>query len=139
MRYDFGIRGRGCEISPSFEPKKEPSHEETTQTALTLHPVERGCSFGSVKYYGEKGCLRNNLMLQEAVFPLYSSPFLLDRLPFHYVIILQPLLSFQANYILAHGGGINSGTPPKRNGSQRVRSAAVPVGIVREDEKGEQE
>jgi hypothetical protein len=74
-------------------------NEESAQSALTTLPVEAGCSFGSLKYHGEKGVLRDNLRLQEAVFPHYFSPFRLDRLPFHCVLILEHHLSIPAEYI----------------------------------------
>jgi hypothetical protein len=54
-QHDFGIKGRGFRFPPSFEPKKGPSDEETTQIALDMLPMGRGCSVGSLKYPDEKG------------------------------------------------------------------------------------
>jgi hypothetical protein len=64
----LGLKAGVVNSPPSFEPKKGPSHEETAQNAFTMLPVEEGCSFGSLKYHGETGCLLNNLRLQQAVF-----------------------------------------------------------------------
>jgi hypothetical protein len=80
-------------------------------------PVEGGYSSGSLKCHGEKGCLHNNLGLQEAVFFfLLFYPFHLDRLPFHCVLMFEPHLSLKAKYILANGCGINTGKSSKGNG-----------------------
>jgi uncharacterized OB-fold protein len=68
------MKGRVFEFTPSYNPKKRPSHEEPTQIALTMLPIGPGCSVGSLTYHNEKGCLFNTLRLQEAEF--YFSPFL---------------------------------------------------------------
>ena len=57
---------------PSFNPKKGPSYEETTQNPLRMLPMGRGCSVGSLKYHGEKGCLYNSLRLR-VLLPSYQN------------------------------------------------------------------
>jgi hypothetical protein len=45
---EFIVKGRGCYFPFLFNPKKETSHEEATQNALSMLPVEGGCSVGSL-------------------------------------------------------------------------------------------
>jgi hypothetical protein len=78
MIINVTLRLRGEVLDDS---KKGPSHEETTQNALTMLPVGRGCSVGSLEIFWRKRGLYNILRLQEAVFsPLYFSSFLIKSL-----------------------------------------------------------
>jgi hypothetical protein len=45
---EFIVKGRGFYFPFLFNPKKETSHEETIQNALSMLPVEGGCSVGSL-------------------------------------------------------------------------------------------
>ena len=67
-QHDFAMKGGGFEIPPSFNPKKGPSHEQTTQVALTMLPIGLGCAVGGLTCRIEKRCLYNTLGLREADF-----------------------------------------------------------------------
>ena len=98
-----------------FNPKKGPSHEETTQNALSMLPMGWGCSVGSLTYHSEISRLYNTLRLQEAEF--YCSAILLKNFFFlFYVPIFRPHLTIRAKYILTNGSRPAISKPLERNG-----------------------
>ena len=67
-RHDSISSSRGTDFPPSYNPKKGPSREGTTQNTLTMLPMGRGGSIGSLKEHCEKECVYISLRLQEAVY-----------------------------------------------------------------------
>ena len=83
---------------PIFNLGEGPFHEGTTQNPLTMLPMGRGYSIGSLGYHGQNdGCI----IAQGCKRPLFL-PFL-DRLTFHCVLIFQPHSTVRAVYILTYG------------------------------------
>ena len=117
--------------SSSFHPlasSKGPSHEETTQNALSMLMMGSGYSVGSLRYDGEKGCLYNSLRLQEAVF---SSPLFFSLCLRSLILSLRSYLSaspFYAKWVLDDGNPATSSQLLRRNGLQFQNGPPYPGG-----------